>query len=428
LTNEATTKPHQNLYTFSDSPVTGIARLSITTKTPSFVADHGKHDREDARSTTSRCTFQTANADDSDMPHFEADITLAAPNTKETGSSEPNAFTSSKDSQALVIGLETDASKNATNDAANEETLEFEKARRMIYTTLSREMDHHLKRMISIAEGSSSDSKLTEISKRAKRCRVLQRVWVDKYLVATKKKMPRKWAPQGPHPKTLEAVNARLRGEWETLHPWIITKTSQPELPPGGLLMRVEDSKSMARIYAEHGIVSQGSQLDLSTFKTRQYAIKNHLDWRNREPTVFISTTDDAADFRSDRIDHMLKRDAKSSECSVKLIFINGNARHAEGWLTLKATKAMQQYNVGTPGNRMAEWYLHEYILLFRVPPSQIVATYCWPVVVKYMSDNKCSYLDWHNQVVVPAFKEHEAARNEGRSVRGKAGCVCCGH
>jgi hypothetical protein len=428
LTNEPATEPQQNFHTFSDSPIEERATLPVTAKTSSLVGDHGKHDTEDAGSTISRCTFHTANANDSDKSDIEVDMPFAAPHIKDTGPPESNEFTSSKEHQATVIGCKIDASKLATDDAAGEETLQFKEARGRHYNTLSREMNHKLKRIISIAEGSSSNSKLNKIAIHAKRCQVLQKVCFDKYLAVTKKKQPRKWAAQGPHPKTVEEVNARLQGEWETLHPWIITNTSKAELPPSGLLMRVEDSKSMAKIYPEHGIVSQGSQLDLSTFKTRQYAITNHLNWGNREPTVFISTTDDAADFRNDRIKHMLKRDAKSSECSVKLIFINGNARHAEGWLTLKATKAMKQYNVSTPWQRMAEWYLHEYILLFRVPPSQIVATYCWPVVVKYMGDNNCEYLDWHSQVVVPAFREHEAARNEGRSVRGTAGCVCCGH
>ena len=184
----------------------------------------------------------------------------------------------------------------------------------------------------------------------------------------------------------------------------------------------------MARIYPDDGVLSQGSPIDLSTYAARKSGITKHLNWRNREPTAFISTTDSISDFREKRISHMLKRDRKSPTNTIKLIFINAIKRADEGWTTLKATKVMKIYAIETWLTKDSPWFYHEYLLPFRVSPTQIVATYCWPVVEKYMRDNDCSFYTWFTTVVEPAFREHEAARKEGRPVRSKAGCVCCGH
>jgi hypothetical protein len=193
--------------------------------------------------------------------------------------------------------------------------------------------------------------------------------------------------------------------------------------------MRVTDESSMAKIYPDLGVLSQGTTSHFSTVNGRKLDLESHLNWKNREPTVFISTTGSVTDFRNERISHMLNRDdRRPTVCTIKLIFINGYARIAAGWSILRVKKVIQEFEVGTPRSRNAPWFEHEYLLPFRVSPDQIVATYCWPIVEQYMKENKCDYYDWHRAVVLPAFREHEAARKEGRPVRGKASCVCCGH
>jgi len=193
--------------------------------------------------------------------------------------------------------------------------------------------------------------------------------------------------------------------------------------------MRVTDESSMAKIYPDLGVLSRGTKSNFSTEKGRQADLEKHLNWKCREPTVFISTTGCVEDFREQRISHMLNRDGRRpTVCTIKLIFINGYARLAAGWSILRVKKVIEEFKVGTPTSRGAPWFEHEYLCPFMIGPDQIVGTYCWTVVEQYMKENKCDYYAWHKAVVLPAFKEHEAARKEGRPVRGKAGCICCGH
>ena len=125
----------------------------------------------------------------------------------------------------------------------------------------------------------------------------------------------------------------------------------------------------------------------------------------------------------------MVERDGKKpSRCTVKLTFVNGHARLGAGWPILRAKDEIDRFNVSVPAGRNAPWYADEYLLPFRIGTDQIVATYCWTTVNDYMATNNCDYRKWHRKVVLPAFAEHEAARNENRPVTGKVGCVCCGH
>jgi len=185
----------------------------------------------------------------------------------------------------------------------------------------------------------------------------------------------------------------------------------------------------MAKIHPDIGFLSHGSTSRFDTFEGRQQDLENHFNWRNREPTPFVSFTGSLHDFVTQRQPHIIERDSwNKSRCTVKITIVNGNARLAEGWPILKAADEIARYHPSTPKSRPFIWYEHEFLLPFRVPPSQIVGTYCWTTILKYMSDNGCNYSTWHNMVAIPAFRAHEAARRAGTPLAGSANCVCCGH
>lgn len=325
-----------------------------------------------------------------------------------------------------------DAERLAKDAAAAAEQAEYEKIRSRWYRTLNDELKQNIKDMIALVETSTSKSEPIDAAafhQLATSCQTLHRACNDKYIAATERKPKKEKVIQGPHPATAEELNERLRGPAELKLPWAVSASSASELPHGGLLMRVTDESSMAKIYPDLGVLSQGTKSNFSTEKGRQADLVKHLNWKCREPTVFISTTGCVKDFREQRISHMLNRDGRRpTVCTIKLIFINGYARLAAGWFILRVKKVIEEFKVGTPASRGAPWFENEYLCPFMIGPDQIVGTYCWTVVEQYMKENKCDYYAWHRAVVLPAFKEHEAARKEGRPVRGKAGCVCCGH
>ncbi len=101
--NEPATRPQENLHTFSDSPIEERARLPVTAKASLLVTDNGICHIAGAGSAISQCISDAENdkpvasvpardadADNSDSSDSEDDMACAAPNTKDTGASEPN--------------------------------------------------------------------------------------------------------------------------------------------------------------------------------------------------------------------------------------------------------------------------------------------------------------------------------------------------
>lgn len=312
-----------------------------------------------------------------------------------------------------------------------EEQLTYNKIRARWYKTSDEDLKDVLEEILSLGELSVSCHEPVEIEKfrkLIKHAQITRKVLADKYRAVTEKKPSEKFK-QRDHPKTAKEVGDMFRGPAELEHPWSVTIQSRGKLPEGGLLMRVTDEASKAKSYPEIGFLSQGSYEDLSTNGKRKASLELHLNWKNRKPTSWISVTGNVRDFIEERVPWMVRRDEnKPSRCTVKLSFINGYARVAAGWPILRVKEEIEYYGIGTPKSRDASFFVHEYVLPFRIPVEQIVATYCWNAVEDYIKQNRCNYYAWHAAVILPALREHETARKDGRLVKGKAGCVCCGH
>lgn len=92
----------------------------------------------------------------------------------------------------------------------------------------------------------------------------------------------------------------------------------------------------------------------------------------------------------------------------------SGSARLESGWPVLRLRDEILRYGrlqTQSELNEAGEDFANEYLLPFRIAPDQIVASWNWPQIVNYMEVNKGGYLQWHENVVLPAFEAHEKAR-----------------
>jgi len=72
--------------------------------------------------------------------------------------------------------------------------------------------------------------------------------------------------------------------------------------------------------------------------------------------------------------------------------------------------------------------YETEYICPFTIGPSEIVDTWAWRRIEKWMLQNRSDFEGWVKMVGIPAYEEHERVRKGGKPVACVAGCKCCGH
>lgn len=301
---------------------------------------------------------------------------------------------------------------------------ERQKLHRQHYHTLIEEMRKQLNLIMEFVKTSSaSKESIEKVKVWLDRCQVLRETIKSKY---ENRRRPDNGARQHiprDHRTTVAGVNKLIEGPEEAVRPSICT--SETPIPDSGLLMRVTDESSMAKLHADIGFLSHGSEAVFYT--DRRFELSMHCNWGLKHKTPFISVTDSVWDYIHSWIPKFTERDAKNpGRCTVKLTFINANARKAAGWPMVKMVDELKHYKAEIPDRCCFATYNNEYILLFRVPTDHIVGTYCWPEVKRYMSQHNCGYETWHENVVVPAYREHEKVRLEGRAVPRASSCVCC--
>ena len=226
-----------------------------------------------------------------------------------------------------------------------------------------------------------------------------------------------------------------LSKEEEQEHSWmptpeLLTRTENRR----GLLLRAWDEMSECKINDNTvGFLSGASWFPLGSAADRYEALKCHANWGSRVKTPFISTTTSIGEIEHVRIPAFTKRQGeKGIKYNSKLTIINAHARLAKGLPVLSMNAELDYYNVHTPygdrRNYKNSFYTHEYLLPFRVSIGEIVATWCWQDIEKTVRKSRTTVEKWFNTVAVPLYEEHEAARKEGRPMKFKGGCACCGH
>jgi hypothetical protein len=181
--------------------------------------------------------------------------------------------------------------------------------------------------------------------------------------------------------------------------------------------MRVTDQLSRANIRnPAMGFLSDGWEGDLDTFEGRAKLINNHVNFQEGEPSIFVSATSSVSNFAKNRIPYFVTRDKRvredigSARSTVMIHIINGSARLDSGWPVLRMSEQIIRYKTFLLPNSV---FAPEYILPFRVSPEQIVGSWKWSEIVNYMEEHECTYVQWHNDVVLPAFEEHEKTREK---------------
>jgi hypothetical protein len=258
-----------------------------------------------------------------------------------------------------------------------------------------------------------------------------------------------------PHPMPGKEIEQLLRGPEKNMsklkvegdadgvmeedrHPWIASKkaseeavsvnSSTPATTVPKMLLRVWDDKSQARIReGSEGFLSGCNYMPLHTKEQRKNAIENHANWGARQKTAFISTTTDFEDIATQLVPRLEMRQKKKGLSSItKITLINCRA---DGMPILPIRNELDFYKCHIPYVRKS-WFATEFLFLFRITKEQIVKTWLWKDVEQWLVNNKTeSFERWYQEVLVPAYDEHEENRISG-SVESAhdASCSCCGH
>ena len=335
------------------------------------------------------------------------------------------------DTMEPEVGPEADSSptsfqseiNNPEDDTDSEPEDPREALRRKRYDTLDSELEKSLEKLLEVVP--------EDLKSLVEKCLLLRSVNAQKYYRVSLQKELKKPASvvQCPYPETAEEVMKLLEGDEEACNPWAASRT--PPLPGRGMLMRLWDRRSQCQ-WTHLGIQSGGSASNFGTRAGRKKDITSHGKWFNHSPTPFISAGSSLTQLVNHRIPWFLgprRSRNPNGPLTLKFTLINSKARLAAKWPVIRMRTQIEYYKCKelTSGSRTPEFYDDEYLLPFRIGKDQIVGTWCWHKIEQYMIDHGCDFRSWFNTVAVRAFDEHEAARLEGRDVRIRGGCTCCG-
>ncbi|KAF7902484.1 hypothetical protein EAF00_002387 [Botryotinia globosa] len=241
----------------------------------------------------------------------------------------------------------------------------------------------------------------------------------------------------------------------EDTHSWSVT--SQTRIPSSGQLWRVWDSQSVSKIEDPRvGFLSGAAQCFLGSKENRALTITYHANFGCRRLTPYISTTESSHEIATIRIPALIKRQLKKHPdlpVTVKITLINARARVAAKMPIIKMLDEIAHYQVKAPYDNVRgkknSFFDREYLLLFRVPPQEIVRTFAlqeikywmkenhgvedWPVRatkldIEIWIDKNSRYIEaWADTVGQSAYDQHEEART-GQSTDFETNYTCCGH
>jgi hypothetical protein len=222
-----------------------------------------------------------------------------------------------------------------------------------------------------------------------------------------------------------------LQGEEEKRHPWAVP-SSGPELEQYGkerptMLFRVTDQSSKGQVRDPRvGYVSADSDAMLDTAERRKIAIEQHADFSNRHRTSFVSFSDSPEHVEKHSVPWYQFRQEKNKILdNTKLSIISVPARIANGLPILRIKDELAYYKARNAGESI---YKTEWVCPFNIGPTEIVDTWAWRRIEKWMLQNHSDFAGWVEMVGKPAFEEHERVRKGGKPLAHPTGCKCCGH
>jgi hypothetical protein len=236
-----------------------------------------------------------------------------------------------------------------------------------------------------------------------------------KFRKCVQTKQPKPKNSLGKYPETKKEVLDRIQGPEEEVHPWSITTSDQ--IPSGGILYRAWDKSSQCQILqVDFGLLAGGPHSNFKTEIGRNHDLQCHANWGNREKTPFISSTPSVEDIVRTWI-FGFRRRQKPPITTTRVTAINVNARVEAGWPLLKMKTEMVHYKVEIPACCTPATYENEYLLPFRVRQEEIIWTWHFNDIKKWLTEQGTDdIVVWEARVAKPMYAEHERSRKAGDS------------
>ncbi|RAK81891.1 uncharacterized protein BO72DRAFT_180675 [Aspergillus fijiensis CBS 313.89] len=175
----------------------------------------------------------------------------------------------------------------------------------------------------------------------------------------------------------------------EFIHPWGSTFSVNIDSP----LLRTWDYYSGSQPNNSGECLARLPRGRLDTSEIRKDYLTIHADHKIWEPTPFISFTQSSQELQDNANWRMSKRGSQT------ITVVNANVRVDKGLPVLNMADEMRYYGVSDPYNRRDEYYRNHYICLWEITEEEIVGNWEWDELLR----NGC----WYEQVILPAFKEH---------------------
>ena len=238
---------------------------------------------------------------------------------------------------------------------------------------------------------------------------------VEKYRKVVEPKKPKKKSTT-PYPQTVEAVLERFKGPEELIRPWSV-RPSGP-LPNGGLFYRTWDKSSQCQILEVNiGFLSGGADSNFDTAEGRAQNLKAHANWSNKGKTPFNSVTHSIIDIKHTWIFGFRFRQRPPID-STRITIMNMCARVASRNPFFPIWQEIVHYKVNIPIKCSMDTYKNEWLCPFRIFIEEIVWSFHYADVQKWLADRKTDHIKvWEDEVARPAFEEHERLRKLGVSL-----------
>jgi hypothetical protein len=221
------------------------------------------------------------------------------------------------------------------------------------------------------------------------------------------------------YPVTVNEVLKRLKGSEEAVRPWSVDPDMK--LPNGGLFYRTWDMSSQCKILkVDFGLLSGGPNSHFETAEGRKKDLQCHANWGNRVKTPFVSVTPSARDIQNTWV-YGFRRRQKEPITTIRLTIMNGHARVAKKNPLIRMLAEIIHYKVEIPKKCSMGTYQNEWLFPFRVFQDEIIWTFHWTDVLKWMERNGTDKIDvWEAMVARPALEEHEGLRKSGESLEAR--------
>lgn len=196
-------------------------------------------------------------------------------------------------------------------------------------------------------------------------------------------------------------VRALLGNSEQRQHPWPNYHSLDFSKP----LLRTWDANSGSKPdTVGQCMKSRAPRALLNTYEHRKQSLTIHVNHHVWTPTPYISFTDSPA-----AVENLIYMRAHRGTQTVTAI--NPRARREKGLPILELHDEMEYYGVEDPYHRNNQYYHNHYLCLWEVTEDEIVGHWTWSEIVQTKN--------WYNEIVLPAFQEHDAQTEPPATILG---------